>query len=149
MTYRSSRLAGSRKHTPAELMFGRQISHPLISFNGGEWLWYCGRKDRPAMKARFLVQRSPRTIYVETQQGNVALAHLDQVKVIKEEIEDGNRTRGEEMNSSDEVHPKQTGERNVNDSRLIKVDTQPENVKHTYIRSKSTRTIIKPFRYQT
>ena len=40
LTYRSSRLAGTRKATPAELVFGRTIRHPLVAFGGGEKVWY-------------------------------------------------------------------------------------------------------------
>ena len=80
LTYRSSRLAGERKATPAELMFGRSLRHPLIAFDGGESLIYRRNSKGPVEQARFLVQNSRRTVFLEKNDGNVVLAHIDQVK---------------------------------------------------------------------
>jgi hypothetical protein len=134
MTYRSSRLAGSRSSTPAEIVFGRQIRHPLIRFSGGQWLWYFGRKGRPATKVQFLVQRSPHTIYIETEDGNIALAHVDQVKSLG----------GETTEELEKEECDNEGDR----CQAMKQDEAYSEVMEKNVEKKIKRNIIKPSRYR-
>lgn len=85
LTYRSSRLCSNRQGTPAELMFSRNIRHPLISFQSSD-LMYTPKPGQKPEPCKLIVQNSPRTIYVDCN-GTARLAHIDQLREYEEEEE--------------------------------------------------------------
>ena len=78
LTYRTAKATGRREGSPAKLMFGRDIRHPLIQFSNHE-LIYTSKPGEPAETCELVVQNSPRTVYV-TCNGTTRLAHLDQLR---------------------------------------------------------------------
>jgi hypothetical protein len=78
LTYRTSNIAASRDGTPAELMFGRVLRHPLISFQTNN-LKYTARPGTHSEPCRYIVQNSPHTVYVDCD-GTTRLAHVDQLR---------------------------------------------------------------------
>lgn len=78
LTYRTSRCVGNRNKTPAELVLGYPIRHPLVAYSGGQQVMY-RPSGKQAMEAEVMVQNSKRTIYVQKVNGDVVLAHADQI----------------------------------------------------------------------
>ena len=64
--------------TPADIIFGRQIRHPLIGLQSLE-LWYIAKPGTKPEPCTFVVQNSERTVYIECN-GVARLAHIDQLR---------------------------------------------------------------------
>ncbi len=70
---------GERNRTPAEIVLGYEIRHPLVTFSGGQEVVYHPSGRQP-VKAEVIVQNSQRTMYVVKSNGDTVLAHIDQIK---------------------------------------------------------------------
>ena len=64
LTYRTSRVAGQRTATPAEMIFSFNVRHPLLSFDTNEKLLYTKKPGEKPVDAEFILQNSLRTMYV-------------------------------------------------------------------------------------
>ena len=104
LTYRSSRIVGNRNGTPAKLMFGREIRHPLIAYSSPN-LIYTAKPGKTPEKCLFLFQNSERTVYIECG-GKSRLAHIDQLRVDPSQIESTNEEANIESRAVNQLNPR-------------------------------------------
>ena len=74
--------------SPAEMIFAYEVWHPLIDYNIGQVFMYKKTPASAAEQVEFLIQNSKRTVYVQKEDGDVVLAHVDQLQTVPVE-EDG------------------------------------------------------------
>ena len=115
LTYRTSRICSKRNGTPSELMFNREIRHPLIVFGTSE-MNYTPKPGGRSEPCKFIVQNSASTAYVDCN-GIARLAHVDQLKEkdLKEDT----------YEESDESDQEMRNEENNNEQRQIRDRRQP------------------------
>jgi hypothetical protein len=86
LTYRTSRTVGQRSKTPAELVLGYEVRHPLIGYDIGQRFMYYKNPTAVPVETEFVLQNSKRTVHVVKSDGGMALAHVDQLRPMADTV---------------------------------------------------------------